>query len=64
MLHVLGALDGKQVAIVKPPKSMTIYYNYKGCLMALVDADFEFIQIDTGGGHQSDVQFYRESNLY
>ena len=66
--HALGALDGKHIALKKPPKSGSLYYNYKGffsvVLMALVDADYKFIWIDTGGqGRQSDGQIFGASKL-
>lgn len=66
--HACGALDGKHVAIKKPPGTGTMYHNYKGffsiVLMALVDADYKFMWIDVGGlGSQSDAQIYNQSEL-
>ncbi len=66
--HALGALDGKHVRIIKPKKSGTTYYNYKGyfsvVLMALVDADYKFIWTQIGNnGAASDPQIYNASNL-
>jgi len=68
ILHACGALDGKHVAIRKPPKTGTMYHNYKGffsrVLMALVDADYKFMWIDVGGlESQSDAQIYNQSEL-
>jgi hypothetical protein len=66
--HTCGALDGKHVACRYPPKSGSMYYNYKGfysvVLMALVDADYKFIWADVGGtGSASDAQIYNASEL-
>ena len=66
--HALCALDGKHIAIRKPPNSGSAYYNYKGffsvVLLALVDANYRFIWIDTGEeGHQSDEQLFGASDL-
>ncbi len=66
--HTCGALDGKHVACRCPPKSGSMYYNYKGfysvVLMALVDADYKFIWADVGGtGSASDAQIYNASEL-
>lgn len=66
--HACGALDGKHVAIRKPPDSGSLYHNYKGffsiVLMALVDADYKFLWIDVGGdGYMSDAMIYNNSEL-
>ncbi|XP_045210933.2 uncharacterized protein LOC123562359 [Mercenaria mercenaria] len=61
MPHACGALDGKHVAIRKPPKTGTMYYNYQ-CfhsivLMALVGAEYKYLWIDVSVfGSQSDAQ--------
>ncbi|CAG2203240.1 unnamed protein product [Mytilus edulis] len=66
--HACGALDGKHVAIRCPPKTGSLYHNYKGffslVLLALVDADYKFLWIDVGGyGSNSDAQIYNASEL-
>ncbi|XP_041373483.1 putative nuclease HARBI1 [Gigantopelta aegis] len=66
--HTCGALDGKHVACKAPPKSGSVYYNYKGfysiVLMALVDTDYKFLWADVGSpGASSDAQIYNESEL-
>ncbi|XP_014671429.1 PREDICTED: uncharacterized protein LOC106812148 [Priapulus caudatus] len=66
--HTCGALDGKHVACRSPPKSGSMYYNYKGfysiVLMALVDADYKFIWADVGGRISSGTsQIYKDCEL-
>ena len=61
---LLGALDGKRVAIKCPSESNSVFYNYKGyfciILLALVDADYKFIWVDVGAnGSTSDGFVYR-----
>ncbi|KAL8594576.1 hypothetical protein ACOMHN_002131 [Nucella lapillus] len=67
--HCIGALDGKHIAIRQPPRSGSVYYNYKGFfsvpMLALVDADYTFLWLDVGGqGHMSDSQIFRNCELY
>ena len=66
--HVLGALDGKHIAIKCPRNGGSLYYNYKGfhsiILMRLVDADYKFIWVDVGAnGCASDATVFNNSEL-
>lgn len=66
--HTLGAIDGKHVALRKPAKSGSLYYNYKGffsiILMAVVDAEYKFLWVDVGtNGACSDGQVFNDCEL-
>ena len=66
--HAVGALGGKHIAIKKPKKSGSEYFNYKGyfslLLLALVDADYKFLWVNAGAsGSSSDAQIFNCSKL-
>ena len=66
--HAVAALDGKHIAIKKPKKSSSEYFNYKGyfslVLLALVDAYYKFLWANVGAsGSSSDAQIFNRSKL-
>ncbi|CAH2088918.1 unnamed protein product [Euphydryas editha] len=66
--NCIGALDGKHVEILSPPKSGSLYFNYKKffsiVLLALVDANYKFIYVNVGDlGKNSDAGIYSRSGL-
>lgn len=66
--HCVGAIDGKHIAIRKPPKSGSVYYNYKGfysiVLLALVDSNYTFMWADVGApGSCSDGGVFNRGSL-
>jgi hypothetical protein len=66
--HCTGAVDGKRVAIIPPPNTGSLYYNYKHffsvVLMAIVDADLKFICVDIGcNGRMSDAGIWQRTPL-
>ena len=67
--HCIGAIDGKHIRICKPNKTGSQFFNYKSyfsiVLMALVDADYNFICVDVGAfGASSDSNVFKQTNLY
>ena len=66
--HVVGALDGKHIAIKKPKKSGSEYFNYKGyfslVLLAFVNAEYKFLWVNVGAsGSLPDTQIFNRSKL-
>ena len=69
MPHVLSSIDGKHVAIKKPPKGHSSYFNYKRfhsiVLLACCDADLRFTYIHAGTcGRYSDSGILPYTDLY
>uniref|UniRef100_A0AAZ1XSW5 DDE Tnp4 domain-containing protein n=1 Tax=Oreochromis aureus TaxID=47969 RepID=A0AAZ1XSW5_OREAU len=66
--HCLGAIDGKHIFIQPPPKSGSMYFNYKSrfsiILMAVVDANYKFVYASAGTqGRVSDAGVLAHSDL-
>ena len=66
--HAVGALDGKPIAIKKPKKLGSEYFNHKGyfplLLLSLVDAEYKFLWVNVGArGSSSDAQIFNRSKL-
>ncbi|CAH1995225.1 unnamed protein product [Acanthoscelides obtectus] len=67
--HCIGSMDGKHITIQAPINSGSEFYNYKQyfsvVLMALVDADYNFIFADCGcQGRLSDGAVFRNTELF
>lgn len=67
--NCLGAIDGKQIRIIQPVDSGSLYYNYKNffsmVLLAVCDVNYMFTFVDVGSyGKASDSTVYKESVLF
>ena len=67
--NVLGAVDGKHIAMECPKKGGSLYFNYKSfhstVLMAMCDADYNFIYIDIGSyGRDNDASIFNQSACF
>ncbi|KAM4031898.1 uncharacterized protein ACNLHF_019279 [Anomaloglossus baeobatrachus] len=66
--NCIGAVDGKHVRVQKPPRSGSLFFNYKKyfsvVLMAVADAHYKFIAIDVSAyGSTGDSRVLRTSQI-
>ncbi|XP_034945920.1 protein ANTAGONIST OF LIKE HETEROCHROMATIN PROTEIN 1-like [Chelonus insularis] len=68
MPNCIGAIDGKRIEIIAPPKSGTMCYNYKKTfstvLLAVCDHKYKFTFVDIGAyGSESDGGIFARSSF-
>ncbi|XP_077138705.1 uncharacterized protein LOC143804470 isoform X2 [Ranitomeya variabilis] len=66
--NCVGAVDGKHVRVLKPPRSGSRFFNYKKyfsvVLMAVADAHYKFVAIDVGAyGSSGDSRVLQSSQI-
>ena len=65
MPHCPGAINGKYGTITQPPKSYSIFFNYRKffiVLLVVADANNKFLHVEIGReGSATDTQTFNES---
>lgn len=67
--NVLGAVDGKHIAMECPKNGGSLYYNYKQfhstVLLAMCDADYNFVYTSIGSyGRDNDASIFSHSQFF
>ncbi|KAJ9584715.1 hypothetical protein L9F63_020948 [Diploptera punctata] len=67
--HRIGAVDGKHVSIICPPRSGSMYFNYKDyysvVLMTVADSKYRFVYVNVGSfGKDCDPSIFKQSTLW
>nr|XP_023026996.1 uncharacterized protein LOC111514994 [Leptinotarsa decemlineata] len=66
--NCIASIDGKDMGIVSPAKSRSLYFNYKGyfsvVLLAMIDANCKFVFIHVGSyGKYGDAGIFKKSKM-